>query len=165
MSISAINSLSTPAIASTAPASAITAASDPTAPGSTAAPAATQLSSFGQFMSNMQSLEQSNPTKASQILGSIASKLSAQAQTVGGSRGAQLSQLATKFQAAAQTGDLSSIQPQQTSNAASGSHHHGGSHHHRGASSYSQSQASADNQSVLDTMSEALESATGIASN
>jgi hypothetical protein len=113
-------------------------------------------------MSNMQSLEQTNPTKASQILSSIASKLSAQAQSVGGTRGQQLGQLASKFSQAAQTGNLSGIQPQQTSNAAAGGHHHGGSHHHRGASSYSQTQASGDSQSVLDTMNEALEAATGI---
>lgn len=103
------------------PAAPPAAASDPTG--------GTQLSRFGQFLSKLQSLEQSDPAQAKQVLETIASKVKDPT-------------LAQKFQQAAQTGDLSGLQPpaQGAQGAQAGGHHHG--HHHRGASAYQQSQQS-----------------------
>ena len=62
------------------------------------------------------------------VLTDIADKLQAAAQKDGGRQGQELSNLASKFQQAAQTGDLSALRP---------AHHHHG-HHHPGAVSYQQ---------------------------
>ena len=128
------------------------AAAAPAAPAAPADPAdGTRLSGFGSFMSKLQSLEQSDPAKAKQVLGDIASKLSARAKEVGGTAGQHLSQLADKFQQASQTGDLSGLQPPQAQQGQH--HHHGGGHHAKAA--YSQSQD--PSQTVDDTLASAIE--------
>ena len=73
-------------------------------------------------------LQQSNPGQFKTVLSDIADKLQAAAQKDGGRQAEALSSLASKFQQAAQTGDLSALQPPR--------HHHGP--HHHGAVSYQQ---------------------------
>jgi len=97
-----------------------------------------KVSKYGQLMSQLQNLEQSDPAKAKQVLGEIASKLSDAAKQAGGDRGKMMSALADKFQQAAQTGDLSGLKPP-ASGAPHGGHHHG---HHKATASYSAAQAS-----------------------
>jgi hypothetical protein len=103
---------------------------------------------MGQLMSQLQSLEQSDPTKAKSVLAQIGNDLQSTNP-----------QLASKFTQASQTGDLSALQPQ-----GAGGHHH---HHHGGggsptsptaqASSYQSSDPMAQVESVI---SSALSSAT-----
>ncbi|HEX4456557.1 MAG TPA: hypothetical protein VIA18_01225 [Polyangia bacterium] len=68
------------------------------------------VSSFAQFLSKLQNLAQTNPTKEKSVLNDIASKLQTQAQASGGDAGQRLSQMADRFSQAAQTGDLSALQ-------------------------------------------------------
>ncbi len=68
------------------------------------------ISSFAQFLSKLQNLAQTNPTKEKSVLNDIASKLQTQAQATGGDAGQRLSQMADRFAQAAQTGDLSALQ-------------------------------------------------------
>ena len=83
------------------------------------------LSAFplAQSLSQLQQLGQTNPAAFKTVLTDIANKLQATAQQEGGREGQALSNVASKFQQAAQTGDLSSLRP---------AHHHHG-HHHRPA--------------------------------
>jgi hypothetical protein len=83
----------------------------------------TAMSGIAQFMSKLSSLEQSNPDQAKQVLSTIASKLNDAAGSATGDQAAHLKDLAAKFTQAADTGDLSGIQPPQ----GGGGHHH---HHH-----------------------------------
>jgi hypothetical protein len=85
----------------------------------------TRVSAFAQILSQLQSLQQTDPTKLKTVLSDIAKQLQVTAQQDGGSQGQSLSNLAAKFQQAAQTGDLSSLKP---------THHH----HHHGAGAYQQ---------------------------
>ncbi len=102
----------------------------------------TQLSGPAQFFNKLQGLEQSDPSKAKQVLSDIANKLSDQATKVGGDRGKQLSALADKFTQAAQTGDLGGLQSPAAAQGAQGGGHHGGHHgHHHATQSYSQAQS------------------------
>jgi hypothetical protein len=81
----------------------------------------TQLSKMGDLMSKLQSLESSDPAKAKQVLTQIATTLKSQAGS-----DPKLASVAAKFDQAAQTGNLSALQPNQ------GGGHHGGHHHHHG---------------------------------
>jgi hypothetical protein len=121
----------------------------------------TQLSGLAQTMSQLQKLEQSNPVKAKKILTDIADKLQAQAAQVGGAEGQQLSALASKFQQAASTGDLSSLQPsvQAATQAAQALHGHHGHGHHRAHSAYGQTQAQGQSQSAIDIITSSLAAA------
>lgn len=83
----------------------------------------TAMSGIAQFMSKLSSLEQSNPDQAKQVLSTIASKLNDAASSATGDQATHLKDLAAKFTQAADTGDLSGIQPPQ----GGGGHHH---HHH-----------------------------------
>jgi hypothetical protein len=97
----------------------------------TAAPSSTSFSQMGQLMSQLQSLEQSDPDKAKTVLAKIGSDLSSSNP-----------QLAAKFNQASQSGDLSALQPSK----GAGGHHH---HHHGGGGSPTSptAQASAYDQS------------------
>ena len=86
----------------------------------------TRVSAFAQTLSQLQSLQQTDPAKLKTVLSDIAKQLQVTAQQDGGSQGQFLSNLAAKFQQAAQTGDLSSLQP---------AHHH---HHRHGVAAYQQ---------------------------
>lgn len=84
------------------------------------------VSPFAQLLSQLQQLQQTDPTKLKSVLGDIATQLQAAAQQDGGVAGQRLSALAGRFQQAAQTGDLSGLQP----------HHQYHGHHHGGAAAY-----------------------------
>ena len=86
-----------------------------------------QVSPWAQLLSRLQQLQQTDPSKLSSVLTDISNKLQTEAQQTGGVEGQALSNLASKFQQAAQTGDLSGIRPH---------HHHG--HHHGAAAAYQQ---------------------------
>jgi hypothetical protein len=94
-----------------------------------------QLSPFAQMLSELQQLQQTNPTKYEQVTGQIATNLQNAAQTAqadGNSTAAnQLNQLAADFTSASQSGQLPNLQD--LSQAAGGGHHH--HHHHHSESS------------------------------
>ncbi|MGO9096407.1 MAG: hypothetical protein ACLQGV_14450 [Bryobacteraceae bacterium] len=113
-----------------------------------------QLSPFAQVMSELQQLQQSNPTQYAQVTQQIATNLTAAAQTAttaGNTTAAsQLTQLATDFTAASTSGQLPSISD--LAQALSGHHHH---HHHGG-----QSQPAADSTSGATASSSSTSSTT-----
>jgi hypothetical protein len=96
-----------------------------------------RLSPFAQLASTLQQLQQSNPTEYKQVTAQIATNLQSAAQTAQseGNSGAatQLTQLATDFTNASQTGQLPNLQDlaQAVSGGSGGRHHH----HHRAESS------------------------------
>jgi hypothetical protein len=83
--------------------------------GSSSALGSAAISSFAQFLSKLQNLAKTDPTKEKSVLGDIANKLQTQAQATGGDAGQRLSQMADRFTQAAQTGDLSALQSKTTS--------------------------------------------------
>ena len=98
------------------------------------------VSPLAHILSQLQQLQQTDPAKLKTVLTDIANRLQAAAQQASGSEGQALSNLASKFQQAAQTGNLSALQP--------GHHHHHG-HRHGAAAAYQQtSDPSADKLSV-----------------
>ncbi len=105
-----------------------------------------QLSPFGQLMSTLQQLQQSNPSQYQQVTQQIATNLQSAAQTAqadGNSTAAsQLNQLATDFTNASQSGQLPNMQD--LAQALSGDHHH---HHVHAPSGDSDSSSSADSTS------------------
>lgn len=104
--------------------------SDPGRNGGTSS-ATTSISPAAQYLGQLVQLQQSNPGQFKTVLTDIADKLQAAADKAGGSEGQALSNLASKFRTAGQTGDLSSLRP---------AHHHHG-HHHSGAIGYQQASA------------------------
>ena len=91
------------------------------------------ISQASQFLSKLEQLKQQDPAQFKQVLSQIADKLAAAAQQQGQGADSQfLTQLSDKFRNAAQTGDLSQLQPP------TGAHH--GHHHHRVAQAYGQNQ-------------------------
>lgn len=80
------------------------------------------VSKMGQLMKQLQDLEKSDPAKAKQALTQIASKLNDAAASatgpLGGDDAQHLKDLAAKFSDAAQSGDLSKLEPK------AGHHHH-----------------------------------------
>jgi hypothetical protein len=112
---------------STASSSSSASASSATAPSESS-----QLSPFAQLMSTLQQLQQSNPAEYKQVTQQIATNLQTAAQTAttdGNSTQAQLSQLATDFTNASQSGQLPNMQD--LAQAIGGGHHH---HHGHAAS-------------------------------
>ncbi len=96
-----------------------------------------QLSPLAQVVSVLQNLQESNPTEYAQIIGQIAANLQSAAQTAKASGNTavsqDLTQLASAFTTASQTGQLPQFQNQsQDSNQGSGQHAHGHHHHHGG---------------------------------
>ena len=85
-----------------------------------------QLSPFAQMLSELQQLQQSNPTKYQKVTAQIVTNLQNAAQTAQNSgnaaEAAQLNQLAADFTTASQTGQLPNIQD--LAQATSGHHHH-----------------------------------------
>jgi hypothetical protein len=89
------------------------------------------LSSLGQFFSELKQLSTQNPSEFKKITAEISQKLDAQAQnTSDPTQAAQLKVLASRFDQASNTGDFSSLLPSQ-SITATGSKHQG--HHHHGS--------------------------------
>ncbi len=107
-----------------------------------------QLSPFAQLLSTLQQLQQSNPTQYAQVTKQIATNLTSAAATAtkDGNTGAasQLTQLATDFTNASQTGQLPNIQDLA---AAVGGGGHGHHHHAHGSSSDSDSSSSSSSSS------------------
>jgi hypothetical protein len=117
----------------------------------------TQVSGPGQFLAKLQALEESDPAKAKDVLGQIADKLTTAAQGATGSTATQLSDLASKFQTAADTGDLSGLRPSgQASQSQVSGHHHGGGRGHR---AYAQ-QSSQQTDDATSTLMAAVDSVT-----
>lgn len=98
------------------------------------------ISGPGQFFSQLQQMSTQNPAQFKQVMAEMAQKADSEAQTLGNSPQAQqLQTMAGRFEQAAQTGDFSSLLPQNasasnstaqapgTQAAHSGHHHHGGS--------------------------------------
>jgi hypothetical protein len=125
MDLTSVSSISAPTYVAPTPTTSTIAAPATSEPATD-----TRFSKMGQLMSQLQSLQQSDPAKAKQVLTNIASSLQSTAPDA-----------AAKFNQAAQTGDLSALQPK---------HGHGGGHHHHhgggggapatGAAAYQQSQ-------------------------
>jgi len=88
-----------------------------------------QLSPLAELLSTLQQLQQQNPTQYEQVTAQIATNLQTAANTAqsdgNSSQASQLTQLASDFQTASQTGQLPNIQD--LAQAAGGHHHH---HHH-----------------------------------
>ena len=134
MNVSGIDTNQTQVAAATA--SSATANAQPVdADGDNDGTSSSQVSPWAQLLSRLQQLQQTDPSKLSSVLTDISNKLTTDAQATGGVEGQALSNLASKFQQAAQTGDLSSLQPTQ--------HRHGGHHHHH-AGAYQQAGSSTD---------------------
>jgi len=91
------------------------------------------ISKMGQLLGKLQQLQQSDPEKFKQICASIASKLNEAAGNQGTGSEGILSKLASKFDQAAQTGDISSIMPQHK-------HHHRHGTAQAAVNQYSQNQ-------------------------
>jgi hypothetical protein len=117
-----------------------------------------QLSPFAQMMSELQQLQQSDPTKYAQVTQQVASNLQSAAQTAtsqGNTTAAsQLTQLSTDFTQASQTGQLPNIQDLAQATGVTG-HHHGHHHHAESASSDADS-ASSSSSSSSSTLSQLL---------
>ena len=95
---------------------------------STPAPDSVNFSQSAQLFQDLQQLQTSNPAEFKQILSDAAAKFSAAAsQQTNPTAANLLNNLASQFQAAASTGNLSALQP----GAALGHHGH---HHHSGSS-------------------------------
>jgi hypothetical protein len=118
----------------------------------------TQLSGPAQLLSQLQSLEASDPSKAKAAMTQLATDIRSQAQQVGGDQAQHMNDFADKLDQAASTGDLSVLQPPQGqgppggaqgAGQAGGHHHH---HHHKAASSSSStsSDATSDASSSVD---------------
>jgi hypothetical protein len=105
-----------------------------------------QLSPFAQLVSQLQQLQQSDPTKYQQVTQQIATNLQSAAQTAqadGNTTVAnQLNQLATDFSNASTSGQLPNLQD--LAQATTGHHHHGGGHHHAHAASSDSDSSSTD---------------------
>lgn len=116
----------------------------PTIPDSSSSQASsTQFSGLADLISKLQSLEKTDPAKAKQVLTDISAKLRSEAQTVGGAQAQQLNAAADRFQSAANSGDLSTLQPPQH-------HGHGGhGHGHKASQAYAQNQQSGESISDL----------------
>jgi len=91
-----------------------------------------QLSPFAQLMSTLQQLQQSNPTEYKQVTQQIATNLQTAAQTAttdgNTSAASQLTQLATDFTNASQSGQLPNISDLAQAIGGGGHHHHHGHH-------------------------------------
>jgi hypothetical protein len=90
------------------------------------------LSSLGQFFSELKQLSAQNPGEFKKITAEIAQKLTTQAQNSSDpTQAAQLKAIASRFNEASKTGDFSSLFPPQSDGTTpTGGKHHGGHHHH-----------------------------------
>jgi hypothetical protein len=116
-----------------------------------------QLSPFAQMMSELQQLQQSDPSKYSQVTQQIATNLQNAAQTAT-SQGntfaaSQLNRLSNDFTQASQSGQLPNIQDLAQAVGAGG-HHHG--HHHHVQASSSDADGGSSSGSSSSTLSQLL---------
>ena len=114
-----------------------------------------QLSPFAQLMSTLQQLQQSNPTQYQQVTQQIATNLqnAAKTATADGNTAAatQLTQLATDFTTASQSGQLPNISDLAQAIGGGGHHHHHG--HHASSSESSTDSTSTSSSSTSDSSS------------
>jgi hypothetical protein len=97
-----------------------------------------EISQPGQMLSQLQQLKSKDPAQFKQVLSDTANQLRALAQQAGPSAGGSaLAELADRFQTAANTGDLSVLQPK--------GHHH----HHPASWSGTAGQTSAPDQTAV----------------
>jgi hypothetical protein len=161
MSTSSINNLSSSAYLKAIPSSALqnTGSSSP-ASGTTQADSS-QLSPLAQLLSELQQLQQSDPSEYQQVTQQIATNLQAAAQTATSagntSAASQLTQLATDFSNASTSGQLPNIQD--LAQAVGGGHHH-----HHGGGGESSSSSSSTSLNPFTIISDTLASA-GITSS
>ena len=100
-----------------------TQAADPSAPSSAGA-STPQVSGPGKWMSELQSLANSDPDKFKQVTSEIAQKLRQDASSATGNQAAFLDKLADKFDQASQAGSMSALQPPAGASGHHGHHHH-----------------------------------------
>ncbi len=119
-----------------------------------------QLSPFAQLLSTLQQLQQSDPSKYTQVTQQIATNLQAAAQTATTSgnttAASELNQLATDFTNASQTGEMPNIQD--LAEAMASGQNGGGHHHHHHFSSDSSSSSSTTTNSALSQLLSAVQS-------
>jgi hypothetical protein len=117
-----------------------------------------RLSPFAQVMSELQQLQQSDPSKYQQVTKQIATNLQSASQTAqsqGNTTAAtQLSQLATDFTNASKSGQLPNIQDLAQAIGVGGHHHH----HHHAASADADSAGSGSSSSSSTSSSSASQS-------
>jgi hypothetical protein len=120
-----------------------------------------QLSPFGQLLSTLQQLQQSDPSKYQQVTQQIATNLQSAAQTAqadGNSVAAtQLNQLATDFSNASQSGQLPNIQDLAQASQSGHAHHHHGHGHGHSASADPDSTSSTSSSQTLDQLFSTLQ--------
>jgi hypothetical protein len=129
--------------------------------GSTAAVSgdSVNFSQVGQLFQELQQLQTSDPTALKKVLEDAATKFSTAAQqATDPTQASVLSNLADRFQKAADTGDLSALQKPSSSASASGTygvqgHHH---HHHHGGGGSAPSTSSADSTTASSPTTEDL---------
>jgi hypothetical protein len=116
-----------------------------------------QLSPFAQLLSTLQQLQQSNPTEYKQVTQQIATNLQNAAQTAtsdGNTSAAnQLTQLATDFTTASQSGLLPNISDLAQAIGGGGHHHHHGHHASSSTDSSSNSTSSSSTSASTSTSS------------
>lgn len=109
-----------------------------------------QLSPFAQLVSQLQQLQQSDPTKYQQVTQQIATNLQSAAQTAQAdgntTASSQLNQLSTDFSNPSISGQLPNLQD--LAQATTGHHHHGGGHHHAHAATSDPDSSSTDPTSI-----------------
>jgi hypothetical protein len=71
----------------------------------------TSMSKMAEMMSKLKDLEKTDPAKAKQVLTSIASKLNKAAESATGDDATHIKELAGKFSKAAESGDMSALEP------------------------------------------------------
>jgi hypothetical protein len=129
----------------------LTPATDNSTHVSLGAASSTQISGPGQLFSRLQQLSEKDPAKFKQVAQHIADQLHQAAQEKSGKAADFENQLADKFAAAAQSGNLSSLQPPKPEGGSEGAHH---PHHHHGGSGGGQ--IAAIFSSALDEVNQAL---------
>jgi hypothetical protein len=109
-----------------------------------------QLSPFAQLMNELQQLQQSNPTEYQQVTQQIATNLQTAAKTATAdgntSAATQLTQLATDFTNASQSGQLPNVSD--LAQAIGGGHHHHHGHHADSSSSSTDASSSSSTSST-----------------
>ena len=124
-----------------------------------------QLSPFAQLASALQQLQQSNPSKYAQVTEQISTNLASAAQAAQSqgntSAAGQLTQLASDFSTASQTGQLPNLQDLSqalSGGSSSGTSRSGGHHHHHHAESSSSDSASTSSAAASGSSSSAAAS-------
>ena len=92
--------------------------------GSIATTDSAQISPMASLLNQLQQLQQTDPDKFKSVMSSIADTLKADAQNATGSKAQHLTELANKFDQAAQTGQMPDLQPKGQQQGATGHHHH-----------------------------------------